>query len=268
MNQTFRYGFVAALLFGSVSLFPQAPDTPPKYDPASVKRGQDIFVATCGFCHGSRAKGGEKGPDLLRSVLVLDDEGGKSIGRVILKGRQDKGMPKFSMTPDQIADIANFLHNSIAAAANRDDYKLLNIVTGDAKAGEAYFNGAGKCAACHSVTGDLKGIGKKYEPITLQDRILMPLDRSDPSPAPSGKPILTVTVTMPSGQAFTGVPLSLDDFTVALRDANGEFHSFTRVTPDNPRVELHNRVQAHSDMLMHYSDSDIHNLTAYLVTLK
>ncbi len=254
-----------ALLGSALSVSAQEP---PKFDPASVTRGQQIFVSTCGFCHGSNAKGGEKGPDLLRSVLVLDDEGGKSIGRVVLKGRPDKGMPKFAMTPEQIADIAAFLHSSIAAAANRDDYKVLNIVTGDAKAGEAYFNGAGHCNTCHSVTGDLKGIGKKYEPVTLQDRMIMPHDRWGQDVPPGGKSVLTVTVTTPSGQSFRGVPVSMDDFTIALRDASGNYHSFTRLSKDNPHIEMHNSLQAHSDMLMKYTDSDIHNLTAYLVTLK
>ena len=168
---------------------PAAPATAvnaaPKFDPASVARGQTIFVSTCGFCHGTHATGGEQGPDLLRSVLVLDDENGASIGHVILKGRPDKGMPKFAMTQQQIADIAAFLHNSIAAAADRDKYKILNIVTGDAKAGEAYFNGAGEMHSCHSVTGDLKGVGAKYEPVTLQDKILMPRDRGRRATRPS-----------------------------------------------------------------------------------
>ncbi|HEX4165310.1 MAG TPA: c-type cytochrome [Bryobacteraceae bacterium] len=273
-------GFLCALL-AAASLTAQTPaptPTPPpttepspvparpvKFDQASVDRGQKTFVATCGFCHGTHAKGGEKGPDLLRSVLVLDDEGGKSIGQVIRKGRPEKGMPKFNLPPEQIVDIANFLHSSIATAADRDKYQVLNIVTGDAKAGQAYFNGAGRCSTCHSVTGDLKGIGAKYEPVTLQDHIVAPPDHWGD---PQAKPLITLTVTLPSGQSFTGVPVRFDDFTVALRETTGDYHSFTRLDQTNPRVEIHNRLQAHSDLLMRYTDADIHNLTAYLVTLK
>jgi cytochrome c oxidase cbb3-type subunit III len=259
---------VAALAGAAMQLAAQTP--PPKYDPASVERGQKIFVGTCGFCHGTHATGGEKGPDLLRSVVVLDDENGKSIGHVILKGRPDKGMPRFAMTEQQISDIANFLHNSIASAAQRDTYKILDIVTGDPKAGEAYFNGAGNCKSCHSVGGDLKGIGSKYEPITLQDKLLMPRDRwseSSSSPPAHSKAAVTVTVTFPSGESFTGNLVSIDDFTVALRDTHGVYYSFTR-KQDTPRVEIHNPLKAHSDMLMRYTDADIHNLTAYLLTLK
>jgi cytochrome c oxidase cbb3-type subunit III len=240
---------------------------PPKYDPASVERGKANFVAACGFCHGSNGKGGEKGPDLLRSVLVLDDENGKAIGPVILRGRPDKGMPRFPFTPQQIADIAAFLHNSIKNAIDRDSYKILNIVTGDPKAGAAYFNGAGRCSSCHSVTGDLKGVGAKYEPVTLQGRMLQPNYSWTEGTPPHPVVAFSVTVTLPSGEAFTGTPVSYDDFNVALREPDGAYHSFKR-TKDGPRVEIHNRLQAHVDMLSRYTDTDIHNLTAYLVTLK
>jgi cytochrome c oxidase cbb3-type subunit 3 len=242
---------------------PKAVVTP---DPASIERGQKTFIQNCGFCHGSRAKGGEKGPDLLRSVLVLDDENGQSIGHVILKGRPDKGMPKFVMTPDQIADISNFLHDNIKSAANRDNYQILNIVAGDPKAGKAYFNGAGNCTSCHSVTGDLKGIGGKYDPVTLQDKILLPRDRWGGAPQP--KSDITVTVTMPSGEAITGRLLGVNDFNVALSDKNGGFRSFTRKDENNPKVDIHDPLRVHTDMLKSYTDENIHNLTAYMVTLK
>ena len=258
-----------SLLVSALAASPQANSGPPKFDPDSVARGRQTFVSTCGFCHGSNAKGGEKGPDLLRSVVVLDDEGGQSIGRVVRSGRPDKGMPKFALSSQQISDIAVFLHSSIAAAANRDEYKVLNIVTGDAKAGEAYFNGAGHCASCHSVTGDLKGIGAKYEPVTLQGHIVMPNQWQGDHPGETKRePLLTVTVTCASGETVTGVPVNFDDFNVALKDSASNYHSFRRIDKDHPHIEFHNRLAAHYDMLSHYTDADIHNLTAYLVTLK
>jgi mono/diheme cytochrome c family protein len=246
--------------------FADDPKTPPKFDPASVERGKQNFASTCGFCHGTSGKGGEKGPDLLRSVLVLDDEGGKSIGPVILNGRPDRGMPHFPFNAQQITDIANFLHNSIESAKDRDNYKILNIVTGDPKAGLAYFNGAGQCSSCHSLTGDLRKIGGKYDPITLQSKMIMPDDHW--TEGPKQVSAISFTVTEPSGQSFTGTPTYLDDFTVSLREADGTYRSFKRVSADSPRLEVVNRLQAHLDLLQRYSDADIHNLTAYLVTLK
>ena len=238
---------------------------PIKFDPVVVERGKSLFVGACGFCHGSNGKGGEKGPDLLRSVIVLDDVNGKTIGPVILKGRPDKGMPKFPFTQTQIGDISTFLHSAIRDATDRDSYKILDIVTGDASAGRAYFNS--HCNQCHSETGDLKGIAKKYEPVTLQGRFINPpYSWEEGTPAHTVSAI-SVTVTLPSGQSYTGAVLNYDDFTVALRERDGTYRSFKR-NGDTPRVELHNRLQAHLDLVMQYSDADIHNLTAYLVTLK
>jgi cytochrome c oxidase cbb3-type subunit III len=257
---------------------PQAPPTTrhahegaQQFDPAVVEKGQTIFVANCAFCHGSNAKGGETGPDLLRSVVVLDDENGEKIGQVVLNGRPDKGMPKFALTHEQITDIATFLHERIQATAFRDTYKILNIVVGDPKAGEAYFNGAGGCAGCHSVTGDLAHIGSKYDAVEVQQHIVMPREvhYGRQAQAPQAKQVapVTATVTLPSGESFTGTLSHIDDFSVAIVDANGDLHSFTR-NGDTPKVQLHDPLQAHFDLLARYTDSDIHNLTAYLVTLK
>lgn len=241
----------------------QAP--PPKFDPAAVARGRQAFVTTCAFCHGTNAKGGEKGPDLLRSVLVLHDDAGKSIGPVILNGRPEKGMPRFQFTPAQISDVAVFLHSSIAAAEDRDNYKILNIVVGNPRAGEAYFQS--HCAACHSPSGDLKGIAARYDPAALQGKFIQPDMTWNEGTPPHKVFALSVTVTLPSGESFTGMPVTLNDFNVSLRDSHGDLHSFNRAA-GSPKVQLHNRLQAHFDLLSRYTDDDIHNVTAYLVTLK
>jgi cytochrome c oxidase cbb3-type subunit III len=246
-----------------------------RFDQAAVERGQQLFVAQCGFCHGSNATGGQSGPDLIRSVLVMNDEDGKQLGEFLKVGRPDKGMPKFEMSQEQNKDIAAFLHQRIAAVVDRGAYKVLNILVGDAKAGEAFFNGAGKCNTCHSPTDDFKGIGAKYDPVTLQDRIVMPRGRGGfgggpRRGAPNGKALSsfpTVTVTLPSGKSFSGQPLLVTDFDVVLRDDSGTIRSFTR-DGDTPKVEIKDPLQAHVDMLVVWKDSDLHNMTAYLVTLK
>src|ERR1700733_2621453 len=133
-------------------------------DAKMAAEGAKIFGPPCGFCHGVDARGGSA-PDLLRSSVVLDDNQGEIIGPTVHDGRPAKGMPAFpSFTDDQLRDIGEFLHLQVELAANRGTYKILNVVTGDAKAGQAYFNGAGKCNACHSPTGDLAHLGSKLEP--------------------------------------------------------------------------------------------------------
>ena len=221
--------------------------------------------AQCGFCHGFNARGGESGPDLLRSPLVRDDEDGNLIGQVVLNGRPVAGMPKFTLSHTQITDISAFLHEGVRAAAERGTYKLLNIVTGDPKAGEAYFNGAGKCNTCHSVTGDLKGIGSRYDPVALQGKFLMPVGGRQ-NQHRNTSPVI-VTVTLRSGKSIEGALERIDDFNVSLIDAKGDYHSFER-NGAVPKVVLKDPIQPHYAMLSKYTDAEIHNLTAWLVTLK
>jgi cytochrome c oxidase cbb3-type subunit III len=231
-------------------------------DAAVVERGQKIFSANCGFCHGTTAQGGDTGPDLVRSALALDDERGDKIGLVILEGRANKGMPAFHLTAKQIQDVAAFLRSRQQAAIDRNAYTILNVVTGDPQKGREYFSGEGRCNTCHSPTGDLGGLAKKYDAVTLQSRFLYPRPRrSDSQPVRS-----QVTVTLASGQTFSGTLDYLDDFNVALRDAAGEYHSFSR--DPGLKVDVHDPLAAHAELLKKYTDADVHNLLAYLVTLK
>ena len=242
----------------------------PPIDSASVARGQQLFVAQCGFCHGSNAKGGESGPDLIRSVLVLDDEGGKEIGELLKSGRQDQGMPRFDMTTQQTGDIAAFLHQRITDAAFRQTYQIQDILVGDAKAGEAYFNGAGGCRSCHSTTGDLQGIGSKYDVETLQGRVVLPrAGRGGGGNASAAIPRLAVMATVTAaGSSFTGALVRMTDFDVTIKEESGAVRTFARVSESDPKIERKDPMQAHLDQLPKWKDSDIHNVTAYLVTLK
>jgi cytochrome c oxidase cbb3-type subunit 3 len=238
-------------------------------DPEAVKRGQALFVPTCGFCHGSNAHGGATGPDLVRSVLVLHDQGtGKEIGPVIHNGRPAKGMPAFNLSEAQIKDLAAFLLSRNQAAANRMEYKILNVVTGDPKAGETYF--AAHCASCHSATGDLAHIASKMEPVALQSRFLYPKTHqffgvSGPSDPRAQS---TATVTLASGQTYTGNLDRIDDFSVSLTDQAGQHHSWLFASQPGINVQVKNPLQAHIDLLKQYTDSEMHNILAYLETLK
>jgi cytochrome c oxidase cbb3-type subunit 3 len=264
------------LLFLASALFAQAPAAPAPRpggnflisrtvpDAAAVERGQKIFVGNCGFCHGTTAQGGDTGPDLVRSPLALDDEHGDKIGPVIEQGRPGKGMPAFHLPADEIQDIAAFLRSRQQAAIDRNAYAILDVVTGDREKGREYFNGAGRCHTCHSVTGDLAGIAKKYDAVTLQSRFLYPRPRPGEQQPQAARP--KVTVTPASGQSVSGTLEFVDDFTVALRDTEGEYHAFTRDA--KVKVEIHDPLAAHAELLKKYTDADMHNLLAYLVTLK
>ena len=143
-----------------------------KEDPAAVDRGGKLYQTNCAGCHGTTARGGVGAPDLVRSSLVLDDEKGILIAPILRNGRPDAGMPKPNLTEPQIADIISWLHVQTYAAGHRTTYAFLDVLTGDPKKGETYFNST--CGSCHSASGDLKGIGGRYDPFALQARWLQP----------------------------------------------------------------------------------------------
>lgn len=224
-----------------------------------VARGESQFKESCGFCHGADATGA-RGPDLVRSTIVAHDVNGNLIGEVIRNGRPDKGMPPLSLKPEQIAAISAFLHarakEALDSAHVPEKYPLAKLLTGNAEAGKTYFNGAGGCKACHSPTGDLKGIAAKYSPLRLQTQMIYP--RGDASHS-------TVTVVLPTGERVQGLLLHLDDFTVALRDESGWYRSFNL---DKVTVEVHDPLAAHRKLMDEMTQEQFHDLFAYLVTLK
>ena len=241
---------------------------PDKIDPAAAERGRQIFAPTCGFCHGADAAG-KSAPDLIRSQLVLHDEGGSLIGPVIHNGRQDRGMPAFpNLTNQQMADIAAFLKLRKQATSNRFGYVIAGLVTGNAKAGEAYFNGPGKCSTCHSPSGDLAGIAGRVEPVDLQRRFLSPgpsmMDMflgKKSKPLPAAK----VTIRQASGETVSGTLVRADEFSVEYEDAAGWHRSASR---EGAQVSIDDPMTFHREQLAKYTDADMHNLLAFLETLK
>jgi cytochrome c oxidase cbb3-type subunit 3 len=248
---------------------PRRQDYPvrPPGDPAAIARGKALYGVNCQFCHGADIRGGDSGPSLLRSGVVLDDQQGELIAPIVQNGRPDRGMPKFGFSLPQIADVAAFLHTFRAAGYDESRQKPVSIVVGDAKAGEAFFSA--KCASCHAAAGDLRGIaGRIADPRLLQQTWLLPGSGA----GRGGQPPVTVpptrvTVTLPSGEKVEGTLDRLDDFVVSLTTADGTHRSFG-TTGDTPRVEINDPLQAHRDLLRVYTDADIHNVTAFLVTLK
>ena len=235
----------------------------PAVDTAAVDRGRDTFRANCGFCHGTDARGAE-GPDLARSLEVLNDDNGKELGDFLRVGIPERGMPAFAtLQPDAARDISAFLHTVVEDARRQKALDPNAIVVGDAKAGEAYFNGAGRCSTCHSPAGDFKGLGAKYDPATLQERMIDPRGRGGKTPPPP----MTVTVTPPKGRAVSGRLVAITDFYVTLVNEAGARQTFQRDN-DVPKVDVHDPLQAHRDMFVKWTDGDMHNVTAYLVGLK
>jgi cytochrome c oxidase cbb3-type subunit 3 len=231
----------------------------PAPDAAEAKRGEPLYKQNCATCHGNDARGSQ-GPNLVRSIVVLHDTNDEEIGPVIKAGRTQGGMPGFpQLSQAQIHSISQYLKMQVELAANRGTYNqtygdLRNKVTGDAKQGEAFFKS--NCTGCHSATGDLAKIGAKFQQAAqLQQRFLWPASFG-PSHA---------TITTPSGEKFSGTISKEDDFTISLYDTAGEYHVWPK---DKVTVDIPDKLQGHRALLAKYSNADIHDMTAYLVTLK
>ena len=222
--------------------------------------GNALFQQNCAFCHGHDAMGGETGPDLTRSKLVLSDTDGSRITEVMREGRtgNDVRMPAFQFSASESASLVAFIHASAAAAAKlkggRRGVDAADLQTGNADSGKMYFNGAGGCAKCHSATGDLAGIASRYQGLQLEERMLYPRNAKS-----------TLTVTLPSGQTVTGVLAYRDEFTVALKDSSGVYRSWPAA---DVSYKVDSPADAHAELFSRYTDDDIHNLMAYLQTLR
>jgi mono/diheme cytochrome c family protein len=228
-------------------------------DDAAADRGKKIYIVQCITCHGASARGAQNGPDLVRSLTLLHDRYGSTLGPYLRKGHPT---PASKFTDAEVLDLSHFLHARLDDTLRTSPtFHVQNVLTGDAKAGEAFFNGAGKCATCHSTKGDLAGFGGKYDPVDIQQRFLFPRPGFG-----RGRKQVMVTVTGPSGASVTGVLDKIDDFNVSLKDASGEYHSWTR-TP-SLKVKVDDPFEAHAKLLDVYTDKNMHDVTAYLETLK
>lgn len=232
------------------------------YPAELVKEGGAVFRRNCSFCHGRDAAGGESGPDLTRSKLVSSDVNGEKIAPVVRNGRPDKGMPHFDLSEDDIQSMVAFIHtqrkNLLSGIGSRPGGRKgvdpSDLQTGNAEAGKQYFNGAGGCSTCHSPTGDLAGIATRYQGLQLEERMLYPRHAKS-----------KVTVTLASGESVSGTLAYLDEFTVGLFDSSDTYRSWrTR----DVQYKVDSPQDAHVAEFEKYTDEDVHNLMAYLQTLR
>ena len=223
-----------------------------------VKTGQTLFQQQCAFCHGRDAGGGETRPDLTASSLVESDVNGNKIGPVVQQGRPAKGMPAFRMGDADLAAIVAFIHyrrnDATTHPGGRRKVDAADLRSGNADAGKQYFEGAGGCAGCHSPTGDLAGVARKYVGLKLEQRLLYPRDAK-----------AKVTVTLASGHTLTGTWTSHDEFAIGMVEQEGWYHSWP---VSEIKLKVDDPANAHVELLSKYTDDDIHNLMAYLQRLK
>jgi cytochrome c oxidase cbb3-type subunit III len=249
----------------------------PKADAATLNRGKEAYKTNCAYCHGEDVRGGDNGGiNLLRADIVMKDKSGELLRAFLANPGANghvsarEGAQKFNFSEVQASDLAAFIHDFRLSSRDPGRMRPPTILVSDAKAGERYFQA--KCASCHSVTGDLKGIASRItDPRSLQQTWLMPIvygTRFGERPeAPRRVPPPTVTITMANGQKLEGRLNRIDDFIVTLTQADGTQRTVDR-DGDVPKVEVHDPMKPHKDLLPVYTDADIHNVTAYLATIK
>ncbi len=237
------------------ALTPSYPTRKP--DPAAVERGRTLFELNgCAFCHGKDIRGGDGGPSLLRSLIVLSDQKGEQISKIVLNGVPNTNMVGFALKGNEIEDVAEFLHSFSVSGNESSRRRPPSIVTGNASAGALYFKS--HCSACHDAAGALHDIAKRYpSPRKLQQRWLMP----------HAGAVTDVVVHPAQGDAIKGHLVEMDEFSVSLQLADGTLRSFER-RGATPRVEVQDPLAGHKALLTQYRDQGIHDVTAYLVTLK
>jgi cytochrome c oxidase cbb3-type subunit 3 len=248
-------------------------------DPALVARGQDIYGVNCRSCHGQDLRGGDLGgPNLLRADTVLQDSAGELIGEVIRNGRSTPGMtemPALNLPDADVEAVAAFIHSIVATSRGQGapppgTEVPLNIIVGDPEAGAHYFQA--QCTGCHSSTGDLAGIATRItDAETLQNSWVAgrtwgePVDNADP------RRQVRVTVSLDNGQSISGRLRRHDDFVVSLTTDAGEYRTFTlhgNTSPAVSSISIDDPLAGHQQMLRELDDATMHDMTAYLVTLK
>lgn len=269
----------------------------PVVDQAAHDRGRAIWAIQCVDCHGAQARGSDTGPNIIRTTTVnfnrLDQQAGSVLGPFLKKGHPTQGKkPSASFTDAEIVDLANFLRQRVNDTMRGSPiFTVGDIVTGDAKAGQAFFTGIGGCATCHTASErPLAGVATRIPaPVDLQQRMLFPGSgrggrggRGRGGPPPAGAPAapaaapaagpavdrnaVTVSIASGSGAPLSGVLVEESDFYVTLRDAGGT----TRTVRRGPGVTITktNPLQAHIDLLDRITDAQIHDVVAYLETMK
>jgi cytochrome c oxidase cbb3-type subunit 3 len=250
--------------------FPQ--QTRPLASAEVLARGKAVYGVNCTACHGADLRGGDQGgPSLLRSLAALSDQHGEEIGPIVRGSRQDKGMPAFNLVDADITAVSEYIHSILAKVGSQArppgaiDPSTLNVLIGKASAGEAYFKS--KCASCHSTTGDLKGIGAMYDdPRTLQNTWVSGGGGGGRGGRGGGKPN-AVIVTLANGEKVEGTLVRKDDFIVTLMQKDGSRRSIAR-DGDVPKVEVHDPYEAHKKLVPTLTDNDMHDVTAFLATVK
>jgi len=203
----------------------------------------------------------------------MNDEHGERIGAELARHN-----PPLNLAQPDVTAVSEYIHSMLATMGpqgsppGRNPVGIqLNVLVGDAHAGQVYFDS--HCAGCHSVTGDLKGIGAKYPDARALQNAWVAGTRAGANPFAGrggGGRGSHAIVTMPNGQKLEGTLAHEDDFLVILTLADGTRRAIP-IENGMPKVEVVDPQAPHKKMLLELDDpqnKNLHDVTAYLATLK
>jgi cytochrome c oxidase cbb3-type subunit 3 len=264
---------------GQRANFPQQQRAPG--DPAVIARGRALYGVRCAACHGADLRGGDQGgPNLLRSQIIMTDQHGENIVPVIRDGRQGAigTMPAFHLPDEDMLAISEYIHSVMGQAGRQgrppgwETPPELKVLVGDAAAGERYFEKV--CSRCHSPSGDLRGVAGRVADVRLLQDLWVSGGLSGRGGGRGGGgrgeaevSRIQVTVTPPGGSPVTGRLVRIDDFVVAILTEDGVRRTFRREGAV-PKVDINDPLEPHRRLVLELTDRDMHDVTAYLATLK
>ena len=176
-------------------------------------------------------------------------------------------MPPQNLPDADLAAIVAFIHDAKAKAdsneGNRRTVDVADLQTGNAQAGQQYFNGAGGCSKCHSPTGDLAGLANRLQGLQLFQRMLYPGGRGRGGAAPR-RCRWRRSSYLQAKRSKARWPIAMSSTSRSpTRPA-----TTARGRPNQIKVTVDNPLDAHIAQLAKYTNDDVHNVLAYLQTLK
>jgi mono/diheme cytochrome c family protein len=241
-------------------------------------RGKALYETNCSSCHAADLRGtvDGKSPNLLHSGVALRDQHGELIG-----ARVATHTPSITLNQTDTTAIAEYIHSVHATMGGQGSPPgrnptnvTLNVLVGDPKTGETTFKAV--CGSCHSVTGNLRGIGSKFpDPRALQNGWVSGSTTGGGGRGGGrggGGGDVPATVTLADGTKLEGTLIREDDFLIVLVLADGTRRSMAR-TNGVPKVETHDPKAGHVDAIVKLAHEDMqssmmHDITAYLWTIK
>ena len=188
---------------------------------------------------------------------MSSDKEGEAIGAVVRNGLPDKGMPKFNLADADVLNLVAFIHSqqdrAMSQTGTRKGVDESDLKTGNAEAGKRYFEGAGGCTKCHS-SATLAGVATRFKGLQLEEQMLYPRNVKS-----------KVMVKTSNGQTLSGTLEYQDEFAIGMKDTAGVYHSWpvSAIT-----FQVDTPLDAHVTAMTKYTDDDIHNVLAYIQTLK